>query len=169
MLASNIRAATLHTVSWQKYISTLPRTIQMFKKSSHCRAELYLVHMLKHVSALLKNNAQADDIYANTMGKEMPLERLLALCTQRAFTSAQQEPRAATTEIRPHSQLEGPPSSLLNVEMRFAQCNQMHHLNEGEELSSLTAALPHISPAQTKLMPPAHLIMTILLHSLDCC
>lgn len=103
------------------------------------------------------------------MGKEMPLERPLALCAQRAFTSAQQEPRAATTEVMLHFQLEGPSSSLLNVEIRFAQCHQMHHLNEGEELSSLTAALPHISPAQTKLMPPAHLFMTILLHSLGCC
>lgn len=87
-----------------------------------------------------------------------------------AFTSAQQEPGAATTEVKLHFQLEGQPSSLLKVEMGLAQCHQTHHLNEGEELLSLTAALPHVSPAQTKLTPAAYLFMTVLLpRSLGCC
>ena len=87
-----------------------------------------------------------------------------------AFTSAQQEPEAATTEVRLHFQLEGQSSSFLKVEAGLAQCHQMHHLNEGEELSSLTAALPHISPAQTKLTPATYLFTTVLLpRSLGCC
>lgn len=87
-----------------------------------------------------------------------------------AFTSAQQEPGAATTEVRLHFQLEGQPSSLLEVETGLAQCHQTRQPNEGEELSSLTAALPHIFPAQTKLMPAAYLFTTVLLpRSLGCC
>ena len=86
-----------------------------------------------------------------------------------AFTTAQQEPGAATTEVRLHFQLEGQSSSFLKVEAGLAQCHQMHHLKEGEELSSLTAALPHISPAQTKLTPATYLFMTVLLPRSRCC
>lgn len=87
-----------------------------------------------------------------------------------AFLIAQQEPRAATTEGKLHFQLEGQPSSLFEVETGLAQCYQMHHLNKGEELSSLTASLPHISPAQIKLTPASYLFMMVLLPcSLGCC
>lgn len=67
-------------------------------------------------------------------------------------------------------QLEGKPSSLLQVETRLAQCHQTNHLQEGEEVSSLTAALPLIFPAQTKLVLVAYLFMTVLpAHSLGHC
>lgn len=52
----------------------------------------------------------------------------------------------------------------------LAQCHQTNPLQEGEEVSSLTAALPPILPAQTKLMLVAYLFITVLpAHSLGCC
>lgn len=49
------------------------------------------------------------------------------------------------------------------METGLAQCHRMHHLNEGKELLSLTAALPYYSPAQTKLMPSTYLFIMVLL------
>lgn len=67
-------------------------------------------------------------------------------------------------------QLEGQPSSLLQAEMGLLQRHPRNHLQESEEVSSLTAALPPIFPAQTKLMLVAYLFITVLpAHSLGCC
>lgn len=67
-------------------------------------------------------------------------------------------------------QPEGQPNSLLQVETGLAQCHQTDHLQEGEEVLSLTAALSPIFPAQTELMPVAYLFMTVLpAHSLGHC
>lgn len=67
-------------------------------------------------------------------------------------------------------QLEGQPNFPVKVETGRAWCHQTHHLNEGKEFLSLTAALPHTSPAQTKLTPGTHLfIMVLLPPSLGCC
>lgn len=54
--------------------------------------------------------------------------------------------------------------------MGLAQRHQRNPLQEGEEVSSLTAALAPIFPAQTKLMLVAYLFITVLpAQSPGCC